>query len=176
MGAHGHLHAIRKHLYPYPPPDTINDDYVIPLSVLAKGYRAIYEPSAVVHEEASEMTGFGRRIRIMAGNIQQMRYAGSLLHPLQTLPLFFFVAQSRPAARTVRIARGPDSQRIPPDRSSLCGPLLLPGTLYLLAILGFAWTLRPRTLMLPFYFAMINAAAFFGFYHTLTKRRSMAWK
>jgi len=73
LGGHGHLHAIRKDLYPYPPPGTINDDYVIPVSVLAKGYRAVYEPSAIVYEEAHEMTGFGRRIRIMAGNIQQLR-------------------------------------------------------------------------------------------------------
>ena len=34
LGAHGHLHAIRKELYPFPPAETINDDYVIPLSVL----------------------------------------------------------------------------------------------------------------------------------------------
>jgi hypothetical protein len=30
--------------------------------------------------------------------------------------------------------------------------------------------------MLPFYFCMINVATFFGFYHALTERRSMAWK
>ena len=57
LGGHGHLHAIRKDLYPYPDPETINDDYVIPVSVLAKGYRAVYEPLAIVYEEAREMTG-----------------------------------------------------------------------------------------------------------------------
>jgi hypothetical protein len=36
--------------------------------------------------------------------------------------------------------------------------------------------MRPRTLLLPFYFCMINAATFFGVYHALTSRRRMAWK
>ena len=30
---------------------------------------------------------------------------------------------------------------------------------------------RPKVLMLPYYFSMINAATFFGFYHALTSRR-----
>ena len=73
LGGHGQLHAIRKELYPFPPSETINDDYVIPLSVLSRGFRAVYEPAAMVWEEAQEMTGFARRIRIMAGNLQQLR-------------------------------------------------------------------------------------------------------
>ncbi len=92
LGAHGHLHAIRRDLYPYPPPGTINDDYIIPVSVLSKGYRAVYEPKAVVYEEAREMTGFGRRVRIMAGNLQQLREIRGLLRPFRLLPLFFFLS------------------------------------------------------------------------------------
>jgi len=72
LGGHGQLHAIRKELYPFPPAETINDDYVIPLSVLSRGFRAVYEPTALVYEEAREMTGFARRVRIMAGNLQQL--------------------------------------------------------------------------------------------------------
>ncbi len=33
-----------------------------------------------------------------------------------------------------------------------------------------------KTLLLPFYFCMINVATFFGLYHALTSRRRMAWK
>jgi biofilm PGA synthesis N-glycosyltransferase PgaC len=177
MGGHGHLHAIRKQLYPYPPAGTINDDYVIPLSVLAKGYRAVYEPNAVVYEEAREMAGFGRRIRIMAGNVQQLRHVRSLLSPLRALPLFFLL--SHKASRLVTPFTLP--------AAFLANAFLLGAPLYtalfccqaifyLLATVGIACTLRPRALMLPFYFSMINAAAFFGLYHALTNRRSMAWK
>ena len=47
---------------------------------------------------------------------------------------------------------------------------------YVMAIVGTILTLRPKMLMLPYYFCMINAAVFFGVYHTMTSRRSMAWK
>ena len=46
----------------------------------------------MVFEEAREMTGFGRRIRIVAGNFQQLRYLGQFLTPCQPLPLLFFLS------------------------------------------------------------------------------------
>ena len=177
LGGHGHLHAIRKELYPYPPPGTINDDYIIPVSVLAKGYRAVYETSAVVFEEAHEMTGFGRRIRIMAGNFQQLREIKTLLHPLRPMSLFFFLSHkvSRlvvPFAMLAALITNLFLLASPFYFAMLAGQLLF----YLLAVLGIIWPLRPKILMLPFYFSMINAATFFGFYHALTHRRGMAWK
>jgi cellulose synthase/poly-beta-1,6-N-acetylglucosamine synthase-like glycosyltransferase len=177
LGGHGHLHAIRKELYPFPPPGTINDDYIIPVSVLARGYRAVYEPSAIVYEEAHEMTGFGRRIRIMAGNIQQLREIKGLLHPLRPLALFFFLSHklSRllvPFAMLVALVANLFLLSSPLYQAIFFAQMAF----YFLALFGTMWALKPKTLMLPFYFCMINAATFFGFYHALTHRRSMAWK
>jgi hypothetical protein len=53
---------------------------------------------------------------------------------------------------------------------------LLQSGFYTLAVLGAMFSLRPKILLLPFYFCMINVAAFFGFFHALTSRRWMAWK
>jgi hypothetical protein len=144
---------------------------------LAKGYRAVYEPRAVVYEEAREMAGFGRRIRIMAGNIQQMRHVRSLLSPLRALPLFFLLSHKgsrlvAPFALLAAFAANAFLLGAPLYTALFCGQAIF----YLLATMGIACTLRPRALMLPFYFSMINAAAFFGFYHAFTNRRSMAWK
>jgi cellulose synthase/poly-beta-1,6-N-acetylglucosamine synthase-like glycosyltransferase len=177
LGGHGHLHAIRKALYPFPRAGTINDDYVIPVSVLAKGYRAVYEPSAIVYEEAQEMTGFGRRVRIMAGNIQQLREIRGLLHPLRPLALFFFLSHKLtrlmvPFALLAALIANLfllDSQLY---LAIFCGQLFF----YLVAAAGSLLWLRPKVLMLPFYFCMINLATFFGFYHALTDRRTLAWK
>ena len=47
---------------------------------------------------------------------------------------------------------------------------------YALACAGALSRLRPKALMLPFYFCMINVATFFGLYHALTERRTLAWK
>ena len=41
LGGHGQVLGVRKDLYPYPAPGTINDDYVIPGRMLAGGSRVI---------------------------------------------------------------------------------------------------------------------------------------
>ncbi len=177
LGGHGHLHAIRKDLYPFPPPGTINDDYIIPVSVLAKGYRAVYEPEAIVYEEAHEMAGFGRRVRIMAGNLQQLREIKGLLWPLRPLPLFFFLSHKAsrllvPFAMLSALAANVFLLKSPFYAALFC----LQAIFYTMALLGTVFQMRPKTLLLPFYFCMINAATFFGLYHALTSRRRMAWK
>lgn len=177
LGGHGHLHAIRWELYPFPPPGTINDDYIIHASVIARGKRAVYEPEAVIYEEAHEMAGFPRRVRIMAGNVQQLREIRGLLRPLRPMPLFFFVCHKglRLAVPFAMIA------------AFIANLFLLHGALYrllfalqvvfyLLAILASFVRLSPKLLMLPYYFSMINAAAFFGTYYSLTGMKRMRWK
>ena len=183
LGAHGHLHAIRKSLYPFPPPGTINDDYIIPTSVMARGYRAVYDPTAIVYEEAHEMTGFGRRVRIMAGNVQQLREISGLLRPPRILPLFFFLshkairllvpfAMVAMLAANVLLAAGTTANDPAIAGVSLYRLLLASQiAFYGLAIAGTLWKLRPRLLALPYYFTMINMAVFFGLYHALTSRR-----
>jgi cellulose synthase/poly-beta-1,6-N-acetylglucosamine synthase-like glycosyltransferase len=177
LGGHGQLHAIRKELYPFPPPETINDDYVIPVSVLAQGFRAVYEPAAMVSEDAREMTGFARRIRIMTGNLQQLRSLPQLVWPLQPLPLFFFLSHKvvRLVAPFAMLAALVANLFL---LASPCYAALFSVQLafYALAAFGLTGRLRPRALTLPFYFCMVNAAAFFGLYHVLTRRKSMAWK
>ena len=177
LGAHGHLHAIRASLYPYPPAAAINDDYLIPLSVLAKGYRAVYEPAAVVYEEACEMSGFGRRVRVMAGNVQQLREIRKLMRPLRPLPFFFFLSHKAarllaPFAMLTALVANACLLGSPFYVAVFCGQAVF----YLLACSGALWRLRPKLLMLPFYFSMINAAAFVGFYHALGHRRRLAWE
>jgi biofilm PGA synthesis N-glycosyltransferase PgaC len=177
LGAHGHLHAIRKKLYSFPPAETINDDYVIPLAALARGFRAVHEPTAVVFEEAREMTGFKRRIRIVAGNFQQLRHLGQFLKPFQPLPLLFFLSHKVlrllvPFAMLTALAGNLFLLGSPGYRALLGVQLLFYG----FAALGLTGRLRPRALRLPFYFCMVNSAAFFGLYHAMTRRKSMAWK
>ena len=87
-GAHGSLYAIRRELYPFPSAGTINDDFTIPMRILQRGYRVAYEPAAVAYEEAHEMEGFSRRVRIAAGNIEQLRELKSLVWPPRPFVLF----------------------------------------------------------------------------------------
>jgi len=161
LGAHGSLYAIRRGLFPDLGPATVNDDYTVPVKIVAGGHRAVYEPGAVACEEATEMGGFARRVRIAVGNFQQLRLLGLLLWPPRPWLAFTFLAHK--ALRLV----GP---------LCLAGALalnaFLPGRLYAAllaaqiafyalaatgAVRGGRW-LRLRWLKLPCYFCMINAA------------------
>lgn len=177
LGGHGHLHAIRAELYPFPPPGTINDDYIIHASVIANGWRAVYEPEAVIREEAHEMTGFGRRVRIMAGNIQQLREIKPLLNPFRPLPVLFFL--SHKAMRLVvpfALIAAFIANLILLSHPFYRVLFAIEAGFYLLAIVGNFIRLRPKPLMMPYYFSMINAAAFVGAYHAFTGLKRMRWK
>ncbi|HWB95226.1 MAG TPA: glycosyltransferase family 2 protein [Bryobacteraceae bacterium] len=176
LGAHGSLYAIRRKLYPFPDKSTINDDYVIPLRVVQQGHRVVYEPGAISYEEAQEMGGFHRRVRIMAGNIQQLREIQFLIWPPRPLPLFFFL--SHKAGRVIV----PWCMLL----AIFCNLLLINRPLYQvlavaqvgfygLALLGAGQRLRPRSLGLPYYFCMINAAGLLALCRMLGVRK-VVWK
>lgn len=177
LGGHGQILGVRKTLYPYPAPGTINDDYVIPIRILASGSRVVYEPKAAAFEEASEMGGFQRRVRIMAGNIQQLREIKGLLWPPRVLPLFFFL--SHKVLRSV----------VPFFLVSLAvwNSFLLHGRFYQLtgcfqwifyglALVGSRWKLKPRGLRLPYYFCLVNAAYLWSVCQSFQGRRKVRWK
>jgi glycosyltransferase involved in cell wall biosynthesis len=177
LGAHGSLYAIRRDLYPFPRPDTINDDYVIPLRIVQRGYRVAYEPGAVAHEEAHEMGGFGRRVRIMAGNVEQLKEIGPLLWPPRPLMLFFFL--SHKAARLVvpaALVAAAIANIALLDRPLYRALAVLQLAFYGLVALGGFIQLRPKILRLPYYFCMINAAVLVGAYRVLRGRHTLRWK
>lgn len=73
MGVHGAFYVFRSVLFVSLAGDTINDDFILPMEIVAAGYRAIYEPRihALELEEAANSTDWQRRRRIAAGNLQQ---------------------------------------------------------------------------------------------------------
>ena len=58
------------------------------MRILERGHRVAYEPAAVAYEEAHEMEGFSRRVRITAGNVEQLREIKSLIWPPRPFVLF----------------------------------------------------------------------------------------
>ena len=177
LGCHGALYAVRRELYPYPAPTTINDDYVIPMRILQRGYRVVYDSTAEAREEAHEMSGFSRRVRIMTGNFQQLSEIKALLKPLRAGPLFFFLSHKAgrlivPIAMLAMLG----ANALLLDRPFYRALFALQLTFYALVVLGALVRLEPKILRLPYYFCMINAAAFLGMYHALRGGRTLAWK
>jgi cellulose synthase/poly-beta-1,6-N-acetylglucosamine synthase-like glycosyltransferase len=171
-GAHGSLYAIRRELYPFPAIDTINDDFIIPMRIRQRGYRVDYEPAAVAYEEAHEMEGFSRRVRITAGNIDQLREIKSMLWPPQWMSLFCLLSHKAarlvvPLAMLLLIILNVLLRREWPYGWLLVGQVLFYG----LAALGALVALRPKVLRLPYYFCMINFAFFAWIYFALRMKQ-----
>ncbi|RPI48992.1 MAG: glycosyltransferase family 2 protein, partial [Acidobacteria bacterium] len=50
VGATGAIYAIRRRLFEPVPKDTILDDVLIPMKIVRKGYRVVFEPDARAHD------------------------------------------------------------------------------------------------------------------------------
>jgi len=169
-GAHGSLYAMRRELYPFPPPDTINDDFVIPTSVVARGYRIAYEPQAVAYEEAHEMEGFGRRVRVTAGNVAQLRQARTLVRRPFVLFCFLSHKATRLAAAPALVA-ALGANLLLVAAPAYAALFAAQAGFYALALLGALRRLGWKPLRLPYYFCMINAAVFVWAWRRLAARR-----
>jgi len=92
IGPPGALYAIKAALFEAIPFDTINDDFVFPMLLVSRGYRAVLDEriSIVEMEATSESDDFSRRTRIGAGNVQQVLRLRSLLSSRHGLTGFNF--------------------------------------------------------------------------------------
>ena len=94
MGAHGALYFFRRRLWQPLPADTINDDFVLPMRIVAGGYRAVYDRAIVATEieQTESEQEFQRRVRIGAGNMQQLIRLMPLANPRSSRLAFVFLS------------------------------------------------------------------------------------
>jgi cellulose synthase/poly-beta-1,6-N-acetylglucosamine synthase-like glycosyltransferase len=83
VGATGAIYAIRRELFEPIPDDTILDDVVIPLRIVRRGYRVVFEPRARALDTASATAHqeFVRKSRTIAGTFQLFARETWLLIP-----------------------------------------------------------------------------------------------
>lgn len=93
VGATGAIYAIRRELFAPIPADTLLDDVLIPMRIVRRGYRVLFEPAALAYDRTAPTAEaeFARKVRTLAGNFQLFVRAPWLLNPrsnrlwLQTL-------------------------------------------------------------------------------------------
>ena len=83
VGATGAIYAIRRELFEPVPDDTILDDVLIPLGIIKRGYRVLFEPQARAYDRPSSSAAqeFVRKARTIAGTFQLFARQPWLLHP-----------------------------------------------------------------------------------------------
>lgn len=186
VGAAGEIFAIRKSLFEPIPEDSILEDFVLSLTVAARGYRVVYEPEAVSTEKASASIReeFKRRARISAGGFQAIVRLRRLFNFRKYGILTFQFISHRVLRWTV----------VPPmlviifltsavlafdAGKDLYGYFFYAQTvLYSAALLGYILEDRKikfKPTAIPLMFAMMNYSVFVGFYRFIFGKQKVTW-
>ncbi len=94
LGVHGALYFVRAGAYQTLESDTINDDFILPMRIVAAGSKAVYDVKIIATERevADGAQDFSRRLRISAGNVQQILRVPQLMSPKMGGVAFAFMS------------------------------------------------------------------------------------
>jgi predicted ATP-grasp superfamily ATP-dependent carboligase/cellulose synthase/poly-beta-1,6-N-acetylglucosamine synthase-like glycosyltransferase len=178
--ANGSIYAFRRELFE-PIPGSVADDMAVPLVVSTKGFKTVYEPTAIAEERLPEFISedFRAKARIVARGFEAVRLfrseiwgSGSfritqyVLHKILRWLAFFFMA-----LMLLTSLAG----------SSTFLTVMLLGQLgfYAFALVGFLVRNSSRlrgSARIPFYFSLVNVAAAKGFVDFMRGRTRSTWE
>ena len=182
IGVSGAIYALRRALFQPIPPDTLLDDVLIPMNVVAQGYRVVFEPRARAYDRTSPTARaeYRRKVRTLAGNFQLFAREPWLLLPwrnrlwFQTIAHKFLRLLGPPALVTLFVASA--SLAATPLYGAMFVAQLV---FYAGAALGQRFRDRPGKsvlLNLPYTFCLLNWATIVGFARWLGNRQSVMWQ
>ena len=181
IGADGALYAIRRELFVPAPPDTILDDMAIPMAVIQKGRRVVFEGAARAFEQGSDTAKeeFARKMRVIAGAMQFIR------RPQSTVPLaasqVIFSLISHKALRWfsplfAACAFG-SSLALANAGPAYAAAVVAQSGVLLLALAGCVRPMRRiGAVAIAHYFCLLQAAAGIGFLRGISGSQSVKWR
>jgi cellulose synthase/poly-beta-1,6-N-acetylglucosamine synthase-like glycosyltransferase len=182
MGAFGGFYSIRKKLFtPLPSNAYSNDDLLIPLNIVRKGYRVLFDNLAYSYEDtASSITDeFRRRVRIGAGNFQSFFLLLDLLNPRRGVVFWLYFSHkvlrwfSPFLLLCLLVSNILLTGAAPFDVLCYCQYMF-----YSFAGVGYGVYRLKKTIpvVLPAYhFVSMNIALLFGFIHFIRGIKSATW-
>ena len=183
IGATGALYAIRRTLFEPLPEDTLLDDVLIPVRIIRRGYRVVFDGRARAFDRLPRTTPqeFRRKVRTIAGNFQLFARERWLLNPLRNR--LWFQAVSHKGLRLL----------LPALHAGVLGAnVALIGAghvylwtfeaqalFYLAAVIGYLGRARPRQsrlMSVPCAVCLMNWATIVGFVRFVRGTQSAAWE
>ena len=188
VGAAGELFCVRRALLEHIPEDTLLDDLHVSLNVCMKGYRIAYEPGAVAEEPPSRSFGdeLQRKVRIAAGAFQSLVRFRSILLPWPRPVLTFQFVSRRlfrwvvcPLAIPVLFVANLLMTTSIPVSAFYLATMAGQACFHALAVIGWMRARKglasPSILHLPFYFDLMHACMWMGFFRYLRGSQPVAW-
>lgn len=175
--ANGSIYAIRKELFKQMNPN-VGDDMQNPLIIIHQNKRFVYEPKAITKEETSTESKeeFGRKVRIVTRSFTGIMHYAYTLNPFKNFD-FFYKYLSHKLLRwlvgyymiAVFILNLFLLDKV--EYQILFG---LQCIFYILSLIGMK--LKSKITYIPYYFCLVNYAAFLGTLRALTGKRQATWK
>lgn len=178
----GAIYAIRRELFEPLQPDDIND-FTLPLKIVSRGYRGIFDREAVCYERTADDFGgeFRRKTRIVNRSFRAVTRVPQALNPFGvgffSLQLFvhkilrWFVSFFLAALIVINIALV--AQSAPLVYTVLMGAQVV---CYGLALLWFVPGFRRlRLVYIAYYFCLVNLAACLGILGFFLGKRISTW-
>jgi len=179
LGATGALYAIRRELFPELPKDLILDDVYIPMKIVERGFRAIFDSKAKVYDRVfKEPKGeFLRKTRTLAGNFQLFFYLRSLFNPLKgKISWQFFSHKFLRLIVPFLLAINLISNMVLLNNYFYKMIFVLQVVFYSLAFLGLIFKSKNKIFDVPYMFCVMNAAAVVGLYRFLMRKQGVVWQ
>jgi len=181
VGGDGAIYAIRRELFEPLRDDDISD-FTLPLQIVARGYRGVYEPEAICYEETAADFGgeFRRKARIVNRSLRAVLRVPQTLNPfrvglfavqllihkvLRWFAPFFLVG----VLLTSLLLAG---------RGNLIYDFLLASQVvfYSVGLLRFVpFVGRQKPVYIAYYFCLVNAAAAVGIFQQVFGKRVATW-
>ncbi len=182
VGATGAVYAIRRELFAPIPEDTLLDDVLIPLHIVRRGYRVLFEPAARAWDRvaASAEEELARKVRTLAGNFQLFWRAPWLLDPRRNRIWLATVSHKglRLLGPVLHAGAFVASAALAGVSSFYAAVLVAQAAFYGMALGGHATRNAPRRntlLSVPYVVCLLNWATVVGFFRFCTGRQRATW-
>jgi cellulose synthase/poly-beta-1,6-N-acetylglucosamine synthase-like glycosyltransferase len=182
VGATGAIYAIRRELFEPIPEDTILDDVLIPLRIVRRGYRVIFEPEARAYDQVSATAReeFARKARTIAGTFQLLARERWLFNPLRNRLWFETLSHKAlrlaiPALQVVLFGANLALAHVWPYSWFLAAQVAC----YAAALLGCTRRQGRRSLMIvsiPHTICLLSWATLIGFTRMVTHSQAVTWE
>jgi cellulose synthase/poly-beta-1,6-N-acetylglucosamine synthase-like glycosyltransferase len=179
LGATGALYAIRKELFSFLPQDLLLDDVYIPMKIVEKGFRAVFEPKAIVYDIVFDnpQDEFIRRRRTLAGNFQLFYYLRHLFNPLKGKISWQFFSHKLLRLIVPLMLGLVFMASLALINNAIYRIIFwLQCIFYLLAILGLIFKQKTKIFDVPYMFCLMNTAAVAGFIQFITGSHDVLWQ
>jgi cellulose synthase/poly-beta-1,6-N-acetylglucosamine synthase-like glycosyltransferase len=180
VGATGAVYAIRRELFEPIPDDTLLDDVLIPVRIISRGYRVLFEPGARAYDlaVASPRQEFVRKVRTIAGTFQLFSRERWLFNPFRNSVWFETLSHKAlrlltPLLHAVILITNLGLMSRPVYRWLLAAQVLFYVAAVVAHLLGQRRTMV--ALKVPYTMCLLVWATVVGFVYFVTRQQRVTW-